>query len=88
VRELDRAQSRVAATVVRIDAICERAGCLEGARTALAHDDFERAAAAVARYAQLDSKYPGLAPSPAEGGQAAEQHAALLVSERFACTFA
>ena len=84
VRELDRAQSRVAETVLRIDAVVERGACVAGAAAALEAQDFEAAAAAVARYLALDAKYPrsaastadGAAASAAEGG-AAEQAAAL-----------
>lgn len=80
VRELDRAQSRVAETVVRIDAICERSGALGAACASLAAEDFETAADAVQRYLALDSKYPGLSPCGDEhAGEAAEQHRTLLV---------
>ena len=83
-RELDRAQSRVAETVLRIDAVVERGACVAGAAAALEAQDFEAAAAAVARYLALDAKYPrsaagavdGAAAASAEGG-AAEQAAAL-----------
>lgn len=83
VRELDRAQSRVAETVLRIDAVVERGACVAGAAAALEAQDFEAAAAAVARYLALDAKYPRSAASTADGaasaaeGGAAEQAAAL-----------
>lgn len=74
VRELDRAAARVADTLLRIDAIVDRAACLEAARSSLEASDYERSAEAVSRYAQLDAKYPAVGEAD---GQAAEQHAAL-----------
>jgi len=82
VRELDRAQTRVTETLKRIDAIVERSSALAGASSALEAEDFERAAACVARYLALDSKYPGLTPEAEEGGGAAAHEALLATKSR------
>ncbi|KAK6918694.1 Conserved oligomeric Golgi complex, subunit 4 [Dillenia turbinata] len=57
VRELDLAQSRVNSTLLRIDAIVERANCIDGVKRALETEDFEFAAGYVQTFLQIDSKY-------------------------------
>ncbi|MED6127114.1 Golgi transport complex subunit 4 [Stylosanthes scabra] len=57
VRELDVAQSRVGSTLLRIDAIVERANCLDGVHRALDNEDYEAAAKYVQRFLQIDSQY-------------------------------
>ncbi|KAI8544892.1 hypothetical protein RHMOL_Rhmol07G0000800 [Rhododendron molle] len=57
VRELDLAQSRVNDTLLRIDAIVDRANCLDGVKKALDSEDFESAANYVQTFLQIDAKY-------------------------------
>ncbi|XP_057718932.1 conserved oligomeric Golgi complex subunit 4 [Arachis stenosperma] len=57
VRELDIAQSRVRSTLLRIDAIVERANCLDGVHRALENEDYEAAAKYVQTFLQIDSQY-------------------------------
>ncbi|XP_052194707.1 conserved oligomeric Golgi complex subunit 4-like [Diospyros lotus] len=57
VRELDIAQSRVNDTLLRIDAIVDRANCLDGVKKALDSEDFETAANSVQTFLQIDAKY-------------------------------
>ncbi|XP_058105024.1 conserved oligomeric Golgi complex subunit 4-like [Magnolia sinica] len=57
VRELDLAQSRVQSTLSRIDAIVERANCIDGVKKALESEDYESAANFVSTFLQIDAKY-------------------------------
>ncbi|XP_014499059.1 conserved oligomeric Golgi complex subunit 4-like [Vigna radiata var. radiata] len=57
VRELDLAQSRVRNTLLRIDAIVERANSLEGVHRALEDEDYESAARYVQTFLQIDAQY-------------------------------
>ncbi|KAE9598059.1 hypothetical protein Lal_00003977 [Lupinus albus] len=57
VRELDLAQSRVRATLLRIEAIAERENCLEGAYMALDSEDYESAARYVQGFLKIDAEY-------------------------------
>ncbi|XAR62914.1 hypothetical protein NMG60_11022652 [Bertholletia excelsa] len=57
VRELDLAQSRVNDTLLRLDAIVDRANCLDGVKKALESEDFESAANYVQTFLQIDAKY-------------------------------
>ncbi|KAI5061008.1 hypothetical protein GOP47_0023513 [Adiantum capillus-veneris] len=57
VRELDHAQSRVQSTLARIDAIVERANCIDGAKQALDSLDFESAAKFIETFLHLDAQY-------------------------------
>ncbi|KAL9314903.1 hypothetical protein ACSQ67_020355 [Phaseolus vulgaris] len=57
VRELDLAQSRVRNTLLRIDAIVERANSLEGVHRALEAEDYESAARYVQTFLQIDAQY-------------------------------
>ncbi|KAG5056319.1 hypothetical protein JHK85_008829 [Glycine max] len=57
VRELDLAQSRVRNTLLRIDAIVERANSLEGVHRALEAEDYESAACYVQTFLQIDAQY-------------------------------
>ncbi|KAK8945557.1 Conserved oligomeric Golgi complex subunit 4 [Platanthera guangdongensis] len=57
VRELDLAQSRVEATLSRIDAIVERSHCLDGARRALDSDDYDSAARFIHTFLQIDASF-------------------------------
>lgn len=57
VRELDLAQSRVRNTLLRIDAIVERANSLEGVHRALEAEDYESAALYVQTFLQIDAQY-------------------------------
>ncbi|KAK4748404.1 hypothetical protein SAY87_014990 [Trapa incisa] len=57
VRELDLAQSRVKSTLLHLDAIVERNNCIDGAKKALEHEDFEAAAKCVQTFIQIDAKY-------------------------------
>ncbi|KAJ7280500.1 hypothetical protein O6H91_Y371800 [Diphasiastrum complanatum] len=67
VRELDLAQSRVQATLARIDAIEDRSNCIEGARQALQTEDYEAAAKYVETFMHLDEEY-GLSGGRQGGG--------------------
>lgn len=94
VRELDLAQSRVQATLQRIDVIVDRASCIDGARQALEAGDYEGAAACVHTFLQLDrdeeeeegelvqqrQQYRG-GGGEGGGGDAAEQRRQLLESK-------
>ncbi|KAL2609822.1 hypothetical protein R1flu_028395 [Riccia fluitans] len=57
VRELDLAQSRVQATLARIDVIVDRTNCIDGAKQALETEDYEAAAKYVERFLELDAQY-------------------------------
>lgn len=57
VRELDLAQSRVQATLSRIDAIVDRTNCIDGAKQALEVEDYETAAKFVEKFLQLDAEF-------------------------------
>ncbi|KAK7354864.1 hypothetical protein VNO80_20415 [Phaseolus coccineus] len=57
VRELDLAQSRVRNTLLRIDAIVDRANSLEGVHRALEAEDYESAARYVQTFLQIDAQY-------------------------------
>lgn len=57
VRTLDLAQSRVSHTLLLIDAIVDRANCLDGVVKALDSEDFESAANYVHTFLQIDAKY-------------------------------
>ncbi|MCO5587203.1 hypothetical protein L7F22_041150 [Adiantum nelumboides] len=57
VRELDHAQSRVQSTLTRIDAILERANCIDGAKQALDSLDYESAAKFIETFLHLDAQY-------------------------------
>jgi hypothetical protein len=56
VRELDLAQSRVQATLSKIDAIVDRTNCIDGVKQALEVEDYETAAKYVETFLQLDSE--------------------------------
>lgn len=55
IRELDRAQGRVQATLRRLDALTERASALEGVRSALASEDFEEATRLVKVFREIEA---------------------------------
>ncbi|XP_047175736.1 conserved oligomeric Golgi complex subunit 4-like [Vigna umbellata] len=57
VRELDLAQSRVRNSLLRIDAIVERANSLEGVHRALEAEDYESASRYVQTFLQIDTQY-------------------------------
>jgi hypothetical protein len=83
VRELDRAQQRVADTVARLDAVVQRRSAFAAATASLASEDFEAACDAVATYLALESSFPGLSPAAEEAASvAAGQHAQLLATKR------
>ena len=83
VRELDRAQQRVADTVARLDAVVQRRSAFAAATSSLASEDFEAACDAVATYLALESSFPGLSPAAEEAASAAAgQHAQLLATKR------
>lgn len=84
VRELDLAQSRVQSTLTRIDAIVERANCIDGAKQALESEDYESAAKYVETFLQLDAKYSDSIVTGSEGGRetATEQRNQLLESKQ------
>eukprot|EP00250_Pteridium_aquilinum_P033733 c6169_g1_i1 orf=150-2504(+) len=85
VRELDRAQSRVQSTLARIDAIVERANCIDGAKQALDALDYESAAKFIETFLHLDAQYSDstTAGNGVEGKQdtSSEQRAQLLESK-------
>ena len=83
VRELDRAQQRVADTVARLDAVVQRRSAFAAATASLEREDFEGACDAVATYLALESSFPGLSPAAEEAASAAAgQHAQLLATKR------
>lgn len=86
VRELDLAQSRVQNTLARIDAIVERANCIDGAKQALDGLDYESAAKFVETFLHLDAQYSDStsAVDDADGKQqtSSEQRAQLLESKQ------
>ena len=55
VRELDRAQGRVRGTLMRLDALTERASALEGVKAALASEDFEEATRLVRVFREIEA---------------------------------
>ncbi|KAL3652638.1 Golgi transport complex subunit 4 [Castilleja foliolosa] len=57
VRHLDRAQSRVQDTLLRVDSIVDRSNCLDGVHKSLLADDFESAASYIQTFLQIDSKF-------------------------------
>ena len=57
VRELDLARSNVQATIARIDAVVERAHCLDGARKAMESEEYESAADFVRSFLQIDARF-------------------------------
>lgn len=63
VRQLDRAQVRVADTLARLTAISDRMACLEGVSKALAAEDYEAGAGRVLPL--LPPPLPPLLPPPA-----------------------
>jgi hypothetical protein len=82
VRELDSAQSHVQMTLAHIDAIIERASCIDGARQALDSLDYESAARFVQTFLQLDAQYSD--PSAVGEGKeqtSSDQRAQLLESK-------
>ena len=84
VRELDLAQSRVQATLSRIDAIVDRTNCIDGSKQALEVEDYETAAKYVETFLQLDAEFdeagPGLDPA-AEKATGSEQRKQMLESK-------
>ncbi|CAI5468237.1 unnamed protein product [Closterium sp. Yama58-4] len=78
VRERDAAQSRVATTIARIDAIVDRSNCITGARNALEASDYEAASRFIETFLQLDEEllHPTTPRSPIAAADAAA--AALL----------
>ncbi|GJP55947.1 hypothetical protein CLOM_g14958 [Closterium sp. NIES-68] len=80
VRERDAAQSRVAITIARIDAIVDRSNCITGARNALEASDYEAAARFIETFLQLDEEllHPTTPRSPIAAADAAAAAAALL----------
>eukprot|EP00249_Psilotum_nudum_P021597 c28167_g1_i1 orf=66-2351(+) len=88
VRELDLAQSRVQATLGRIDAIVDRANCIDGAKRALESEDYEAAAKYVETFLHLDAEYSDtIAAREASGEEgrketASEQRRQLLESKQ------
>ena len=57
VRQLDGAQSRVREALTHIDAAVGRAEAVEGLRKAMASDDYEAAAAAIAAFSDLEERF-------------------------------
>lgn len=57
VRQLDAAQSRVREALTHIDAAVGRAEAVEGLRKAMATDDYEAAAAAIASFSDLEERF-------------------------------
>ncbi|MCO5552143.1 hypothetical protein L7F22_005653 [Adiantum nelumboides] len=57
VRELDHARSHVQSTLTCIDAILERANCIDGAKQALDSLDYESAAKFIETFLYLDAQY-------------------------------
>lgn len=56
VRELDAAQSRVRATLSRIETIVDRSRAVEGIQAALERDDLEAAAGCVSRFLEIEDE--------------------------------
>jgi hypothetical protein len=76
VRELDAAQSRVRATLARIEVVVDRARAVEGAQAALARDDLDAAAGCVARFLEIQDEEAGAGAAARPAGAAADQAAA------------
>ena len=72
VRQLDLAQSRVAATLERIGLVVDRQRAIEGIQSALAAEDYEGAGECVARYLELEDLFGG-ALAEGDARQAQEQ---------------
>lgn len=68
VRQLDAAQSRVREALTHIDAAVGRAEAVEGLRRAMASDDYEAAAAAIAAFSDLEERF--VVPAGGAGGGA------------------
>ncbi|CAI7774268.1 unnamed protein product [Closterium sp. NIES-54] len=81
VRERDAAQSRVATTIARIDAIVDRSNCITGARNALEASDYEAASRFIETFLQLDEEllHPTMPRSPIGAADAAA--AAVLLGQ-------
>lgn len=73
VRELDTAQENVLSAVRRLQAMVDRAGCLEGVSAAMEAEDYERAAAFVADFTALQKQLGGGGAASGEGAQLSEQ---------------
>ncbi|KAG5538177.1 hypothetical protein RHGRI_018930 [Rhododendron griersonianum] len=82
VRELDLAQSRVNDTLLRIDAIVDRANCLDGVKKALDSEDFESAANYVQTFLQIDAKYNKDSDDQREQLLASKKHLEGIVRKR------
>lgn len=90
VRELDLAQSRVQATLARIDVIVDRTSCIDGAKQSLEVEDYESAAKYVGRFLELDAQYKSTSTEGttaregenAAGAAAAEPKTQLLDSKQ------
>ncbi|KAG5549684.1 hypothetical protein RHGRI_014849 [Rhododendron griersonianum] len=82
VRELDLAQSRVNDTLLRIDAIVDRANCLDGVKKALDSEDFESAANYVQTFPQIDAKYNKDSDDHREQLLASKKHLEGIVRKR------
>ncbi|XP_059624106.1 conserved oligomeric Golgi complex subunit 4 [Cornus florida] len=80
VRELDLAQSRVNDTLLWIDAIVDRANCIDGVKKALDAEDFESAAKYVQTFLQIDAKYYKDSASSSSSGSDQREH--LLASKK------
>ncbi|CAI6007143.1 unnamed protein product [Closterium sp. NIES-64] len=79
VRERDAAQSRVATTIARIDAIVDRSNCITGARNALEASDYEAASRFIETFLQLDEEL--LHPTTPRSPIAAADAAAVLLGQ-------
>ena len=73
VRELDTAQENVLSAVRRLQAMVDRAGCLEGVSAAMEAEDYERAAAFVADFTALQKQLGEGGAASGEGAQLSEQ---------------
>lgn len=81
VRELDLAQSRVQSTLARIDAIVDRANCIDGAKQALEAEEYESAAKYIETFLHLDAEYSDPTATPEGKQTGSEQRAQLLESK-------
>lgn len=85
VRQLDLAQSRVQATLERINLVVDRMRAIEGIKEALEQDDFEAGAQCVARYLELEDEF-GDALADGDSRQAQEHAKVSSLIHKDNCT--
>ncbi|KAK9828174.1 hypothetical protein WJX74_001770 [Apatococcus lobatus] len=82
IRQLDTAQSRVHSALGRIGVIVDRSNAVDGVRSALEAEDFEKAANCLKAYFDLEEQQPSSDKDVLESQQAEDQRRMLLDAKK------